>query len=130
MHESNLRLYLASVATWGDRALGGAQTADERFVLLVRGDLLARCPDAVIYAVPTASPSEEHHPAFVGHAAPDITYLGFDIGVNEMPGYSVVIQEHPAAPRFGIDAGTAPAASHLPPPAGDACAGPKLGQNI
>ena len=104
------------IAAWGDRALGAGSTGGERFVLLLRSELLRRYPDAVIYATRPGPPVEEQHPIFIGRVAPDITYLGFGIGVDEIAAYSIVIQEHPSAPRFGIEVTADPGtASHLAP---------------
>ena len=50
--------------------------------------------------------AEERHPIFTGGFAPDVRYFGFDIGVDDIGGWSIVIQEHPSAPRFGIEVGT------------------------
>jgi hypothetical protein len=93
---------IPAIATWTTRPLGGAQVADERFVLLVRSELLLRYPDAIIYASKDGQTSD---PIFTGGFQPDVRYFGFDIGVNEIDGWSIVIQEHPSAPRFGVDVG-------------------------
>jgi hypothetical protein len=102
-----------AIASWGERSLGGPADADERFVLLVRSELLRRYPDAVIYATKNGTKSD---PIFSGGFAPDVRYVGFDIGVHEIGDWSIVIQEHPSAPRFGVEVGTDPgAATHHPP---------------
>ena len=82
-------------------------------VLLVRGELLHRYPDALIYAVKAktlkAVGTEEKLPLFRGRIDPDITFLGFDLteaaarGEANDPGWFFVIQEQPTAPRFGLD---------------------------
>jgi hypothetical protein len=113
------------ISSWGDRSLGGAAGEDERFVMLVRSELLRRYPDAVIYATrPGASPGdppEERHPLFTGALDPDVRFFGFGIGVDEIVQWSIVIQEQPTAPRFGIEVGTATGtATHLPPGSGHA----------
>jgi len=82
-------------------------------VLLVRGELLHRYPDALIYAVKAktlkAIGTEEKLPLFRGRIDPDITFLGFDLteaaarGEAGDPGWFFVIQEQPTAPRFGLD---------------------------
>jgi hypothetical protein len=106
------------ISSWGGRPLGGAGSADESFVLLVRSELLRRYPDAVIYA---ARPGEQRDPIFTGGFAPDVRYVGFDIGVHEIGGWSIVIMEHPSAPRFGIEASTGTGtATHVAPPGASA----------
>jgi hypothetical protein len=102
------------IATWGNRALGtGAD--DEDFVMLVRSELLRRYPDAVIFATKAG---EERYPIFTGGFAPDVRYVGFDIGVNKIKDWSIVIMEHPSAPRFGVEVGTDTGASTHVAPAG------------
>ena len=84
--------------------------------MLVRSELLRRYPDAVIYATRPGPPPEERHPIFVGGFAPDVRYFGFDIPATQIRDWSIVIQEHPTAPRFGVEVGEAPAgAAHLSP---------------
>ncbi len=105
------------VASWGARQLGVA-TADEDFVLLVRSELLRRYPDAIVYA---AKAGEERHPIFSGVFAPDVRFFGFDIDAADIGGWNIVIQEHPSAPRFGIEVGTDPGTgTHVAPSGGDA----------
>ncbi len=100
------------IATWGTRELG-ASGGTESFVLLVRSELLRRYPDAAIYAV---QGGEERLPIFAGGFPPDIRYVGFDIPATEIRDWSIVIQEHPFAPRFGIEADEDTAgAAHLRP---------------
>ncbi len=105
------------ISEWKNRPLGQASN-DENFVMLVRSELLRRYPDAIIYARKGA---EERHPIFSGGFVPDIRYFGFDIDVDEIKDWSIVIQEHPAAPRFGVEVGTDNGtATHVPPPRTDA----------
>ena len=82
--------------------------------MLVRSELLRRYPNAIVYATKAG---EERHPIFTGGFAPDVRYFGFDIGATEIADWSIVIQEHPSAPRFGVEVGTAQGtAAHVPPP--------------
>ena len=95
-------------ARLGDNFGGGAHV-----VLLIRGELLHRYPDALIYAIRAkttkAIGTEEKLPLFRGRIGPDITFLGFDLteaearGTATDPGWFFVIQEQPTAPRFGMD---------------------------
>ena len=101
------------MCTWGTRSLGEG-TGDENFVILVRSELLRRYPTAIVYATRAG---QQRHPIFTGGFAPDVRYFGFDIDVHDIAAWSIVIQEHPSAPRFGIEVGTAiGTASHVPPP--------------
>jgi hypothetical protein len=106
---------LRSMHAWDPASRVGDNVAagGEQLVLLVRGELLQRYPDALVYALRAASPSslgtEEKLPLFRGRIEPDITFLGFDLteekarGGGEQAGWFFVIQEQPGAPRFGLD---------------------------
>jgi hypothetical protein len=102
---------------WGDTKLGNNVKTGEQLVLLIRGELLRRYPNSVIYAVPAVkngeqldlhpNPNEELHPLFRGTLKPDVTFLGFKMKKEDAiadPGFFFVIQEHPTEPRFGLDA--------------------------
>ena len=101
---------------WGANELGenllGAGP-EENLVLLIRGDLLSRYPNAVIYAAEAAmldgilqpGPNEKY-PIFRGTLQSDITFLGFDLTEKQAeadPGWFFIIQEQPTEPRFGFD---------------------------
>ena len=99
---------------WGAKPLGEnllGPGPDENLVLLIRGDLLSRYPNAVIYAAkatgnPREPGSEEKYPIFRGTLQPDITFLGFDLTSGEATkdaGWFFIIQEQPTEPRFGFD---------------------------
>jgi hypothetical protein len=93
--------------------LGANFGSGTHVVLLIRGELLHRYPDALIYAVKAkttkALGTEEKLPLFRGRIDPDITFLGFDLtedearGAGSDAGWFFVIQEQPTAPRFGMD---------------------------
>ena len=102
---------------WGNTShLGSNAHAGARLVLLLRGELLRRYPNAVVYAVQavlqggkltlsTASQAERH-PLFRGTLKPDVTFLGFDLTKEQALadlGYFFVIQQQPTEPRFGLD---------------------------
>ncbi|MFD6879688.1 MULTISPECIES: hypothetical protein [unclassified Streptomyces] len=107
----------------------------EEAVLVIRGELLKKYPTAVIYAqrarwqrtdgeidtskpreFETAGPEEDRlkTPLYEAKADPDITFLGFDLKVDDVkggsgepgdddPGWFFVIKERPGEPRFGLD---------------------------
>jgi len=103
---------------WGVNALGKNANSSEQLVLLLRGELLRRYPNAVIYAVQAVREADgrlnlrsgannEQHPLFRGTLKPDVTFLGFKLSQKEAiadPGWFFVIQEQPTEPRFGLDA--------------------------
>ena len=90
-------------------------------VLMVRGELFKRYPNAIVYAgkaVPDAKgqtlildPTDERYPLFRGTLGPDMTFLGFNLTVDdalgkssEFPhGFFFVFQEQPSEPRFGLE---------------------------
>jgi hypothetical protein len=96
-------------------------------VLVIRGELLNRFPDTVIYAQkakfngtnyqgPRLLDTELKFPLFTARVAPDITFIGFDLtpavargdrnaGVPA-PGWFFVLQERPGEIRFGVDTDT------------------------
>jgi hypothetical protein len=88
-------------------------------VLLLRGELLRRYPNTVIYARKAVMAGSrrvpgpvEKYPLFRGSLEPDVTFLGFDLTPDEArggpadPGWFFVLQEQPSAPRFGLDKAT------------------------
>jgi hypothetical protein len=112
---------IKKISDWGDLALGKNARAGGKLVMLVRGELLRRYPNSVIYAVkavPASQPpdgrlklstnaNDEKHPLFRGTLKPDVTFLGFDLTRTDAiadPGWFFVIQEQPTEPRFGLDA--------------------------
>jgi hypothetical protein len=121
--------------TWGDRKLSDppSPAPRENFVMLMRGALLRRYPNALIYLAPgvmtgpggTRVPSEdvatEKLPVFAGSVQPDINFFGFNVtsaqavgtGTGTDQGYYVVIQQHPTEPRFGLETTVSVSASHL-----------------
>jgi hypothetical protein len=94
---------------WGDRALGETQDDHERFVMLLRSELLRRYPHAIVYATkPGSDPPQDDFPLFSGAMEPDVRFFGFDLDLEEMQQRALVIQEQPSAPRFGIEVGDDP----------------------
>ena len=111
------------IVTWalpdplGDHPNRSGVTAP--LVLIVRGELLRRYPDAIIYAAPAKLDGDartiddsapEQHPIFHGTLAPDMNFFGFNISVDDAKGdgavpegYFFVFQQHPSGPRFGLE---------------------------
>jgi hypothetical protein len=122
---------LSPIAGW-QAPLGGNAPAvggPETLVVIVRGRLLQRYPHTAVYLakavqktdagghpvttpdgapVPAPGP-DELLPRFRGTIEPDVTYLGFDVSIDEARGddgglgWFIVVQEQPTAPRFGLD---------------------------
>ena len=110
------------ISDWDNTHLGdNTPNTRGKLVLLIRGELLRRYPNTVIYAtraVKTAgqldvSPKaeDEQHPLFRGTLKPDVTFVGFDLeednALGKPPhkpeGWFFVIQQQPTEPRFGLD---------------------------
>jgi hypothetical protein len=120
--EDDTKLDIAPITEWDDRKLGdNTPNTSGTLVLLIRGELLRRYPNTVIYAVPailkdgklTLSPKaeDERPPLFRGTLKPDVTFLGFTLtdaeALGKPPhnpnGWFFVIQQQPTEPRFGMD---------------------------
>lgn len=98
----------------------------ENIVFLIRGELLQRYPNAIIYAQKAIFNSQtgrrekanglenQVYPIFKGTIKPDICFFGFRLvpsqvrGIENNPsgdqGYFFVIEENPTGARFGLDA--------------------------
>jgi hypothetical protein len=89
-------------------------------VLLVRGELFKRYPNAIVYAGKAKrkadgtlelDDTDERYPLFRGTLSPDMTFLGFNLSaadalggtVASPDGFFFVFQEQPSEPRFGLE---------------------------
>jgi hypothetical protein len=89
-------------------------------VLLVRGELFKRYPNAIVYAGKATidkdgnrvlDPRDERYPLFRGVLPGDINFFGFKLSVDEarsdpstgQQGFFFVFQEQPSEPRFGLE---------------------------
>ena len=114
------------IHTWNpNRGLGSntrGADAGGQLVLLVRGALLRRYPNTVVYAwrstdrgqlVDPPAATDIRRPVFGGRFDPDFTFVGFDLTDDDLRGngWLFVLQEQPTEPRFGMDDadGTPPA---------------------
>jgi hypothetical protein len=99
-----------------------------QLVLLLRGELLRRYPNPIVYAVRATGEAsdpqlgaQEQYPLFRGSFEPDVAFFGFNLseaqarggGPNSDPGWFFLIQQHPTEPRFGLD--VRPAEPYLHP---------------
>jgi hypothetical protein len=97
----------------GSHSPRGATTAvgDTRLVLLVRGELVRRYPNATIYITRERATREEpHYPLFRGELPPDVVFVGFDITVDTLfsGGWYFVFEEPAIEARFGLDESAVP----------------------
>ncbi|MDP1678662.1 MAG: hypothetical protein Q8L02_00805 [Candidatus Nitrotoga sp.] len=72
------------------------------WVLLIKGDLLMRYPNTIIYAQKNG---QNTFPVLRVNPVPGVTLLGFSINPppDQNDGWSFVIEEHPTETRFGLD---------------------------
>lgn len=92
--------------------LGDHVGAAEQMVLLIRGRVLRRYPDVIIYAAQADGPTQltdtERYPVFRGAIGEDVVYLGFDLARDDVrsgsdAGWFFVVQDQVSAPTFGLD---------------------------
>jgi hypothetical protein len=96
----------------------GVGGAEEKLVLMIRGDLLKKYPNTLIYmvkgasndAVPdlpeyTGATGEIRFPIFSGAAKPDIVFLGFNLTAYDARNnhWYIVLEERCSEMRFGLD---------------------------
>ena len=103
----------------GDHQNRGGIVPDN-VVLLVRGELFKRYPNAIVYAgkakraldgTRVLDATDERYPLYRGTLSPDMTFLGFNLseadahgGTTASPeGFFFVFQEQPSEPRFGLE---------------------------
>ena len=119
----------------GGNELGGnlASAGSGVLVVIVRGELLRRFPNAAVYAAPARwtqplpvpagevtrreldTGPDPKFPDFRGRLEPDLTYLGFagltaDVARGEAPtkptaaaGWFIVFEQHPTEPHYGLE---------------------------
>jgi hypothetical protein len=99
----------------GDNTVPGKLTNREedqnRLVLLVRGELLQKFSNTLIYLVKKKADGKPDfslnavrtHPVFEGALPPDIVFIGFPIKKEEAAEYFAVFEERMTELRFGLD---------------------------
>lgn len=102
-----------------------ADLVPDNVVLIIRGELLRRYPDAIIYAARAKivqgqrviDETAEKYPIFGGTLSADTNFLGFNLGSADVKGgtasspqgWFFVFQQHPTGPRFGLEPSAAAA---------------------
>jgi hypothetical protein len=98
-------------------------------VLLIRGELLRRYPNTIIYAAKATindqqerviDDSDERYPIFGGTLPGDITFVGFNLSPQDAAGgtaaapqgFFFVFQQQPSEPRFGLEPTAATTVTH------------------
>lgn len=115
---------IKEIHTWGNTELGSHSPRNigtgGTLVLVVRGELLKKFPNTLIYAQKgkyitqdgekfRVLGNEIKKPIFEAKVFPDITFIGFELtdveakGDDTNPGWFFVIKERPGDPRFGMD---------------------------
>jgi hypothetical protein len=91
------------------------RTSGDEVVLVIRGELLRRYPNTIIYAAPAKldgqgnfldlDETKEEIPIFRGTIPPDVTFLGFNLTESDVRTRQLyfVLQEQPTEPRFGLN---------------------------
>ncbi|EDM74213.1 hypothetical protein PPSIR1_27093 [Plesiocystis pacifica SIR-1] len=130
---------IGAIARWKPRALGQHQLGVDpgrALVLIVKGDLLRRYPDTLIYAVAAqwsqglrVESSTALAPAFVGQLGPGASFLAFEFPAEldlerdilgspkpeqKRPGWFFAFEQPPTQPRFGLDVGAPGQAGRAP----------------
>ena len=93
--------------------------AADNVALLIRGELLRRYPDTIIYAAKAKlsgdtrviDTSDERYPVFGGTLPSDVTFAGFNLSPQDAKGgtaaapegFFFVFEQHPTGPRFGLE---------------------------
>ncbi len=115
---------ITAIHTWSATSVLGDHTArtppapPDHLVLLVKGELLRRFPNTLVYAADAVVEAgvrtlgtSTRYPIFSGRLDPDLAFFGFDLQAAEARGggtagngWFFVLAEHPAEPRFGLDA--------------------------
>lgn len=114
------------IVEWTTQHLGElAASSDGQAVVLVRGELTRRYPNAIYYlgeaerrpgSTKLTLGTREMHPQFRGRLGHDVLFFGFALsdaavkGGPSHPGWYFVIQEAPGEPRFGVEATATPGA--------------------
>ncbi|MFJ5778894.1 hypothetical protein [Streptomyces sp. NPDC093094] len=116
---------IEEIHRWGPATALGAHTGrtpaprEGHVVLLVKGEILRRFPNTLVYAVRTvldqgrrALGEEREFPVFEGRLDPDISFYGFDLLPDDVrgdedpqqdQGWYFMLQEQPTEPVFGLD---------------------------
>jgi hypothetical protein len=93
----------AASGALGNHRPAGSGAAESQIVLMVRGDLIVRYPNIVVYARKKVGSSEPNlYSLFHGLLPPDIGFYGFDMpaGLASLGDWEFVIQERPGELRF------------------------------
>jgi hypothetical protein len=141
---------ITAIHTWSSRSQLGdhnnrtGDTDASQVVLVIRGDVLKKYPNTIIYAQKARWKTDEAelelddsgggglndpnilYPAFGASVNPDISFIGFDISIEEAKGnvteeteaektrlgntglgWYFILKEIPGEPRFGLDTGGA-----------------------
>jgi hypothetical protein len=114
---------ITEIRSWGATSALGTHTQRvpnvNHLVLLVRGDVIKRYPNVVVYAAKAIIPdpvnnptviaiddTQQMYPVFQAVLTGDVAYYGFELtqaqaqGSANDPGWFFILQEHPHEPKF------------------------------
>lgn len=95
---------ISEIQDWvGGLGKNMAPDRGELWILLIKGDLLMRYPNTIIYAQKTGDTKYEF-PVLRVSPVPGVTLLGFSIDQKaNVANWSFILEEHPTETRFGLD---------------------------
>ncbi len=90
--------------------LNNGEEDQNQLVLLIRGELLQKFNNTLIYLVKKINGKPDYsmnavrtHPVFEGTLPPDVVFIGFPIKKEEAAEYFVIFEERMTELRFGLD---------------------------
>jgi hypothetical protein len=125
---------ITEVRSWNGTSTLGTHTGRtpnvEHLVLLVRGDVIKRYPNVVVYAAKAAvdpqsgavhiDDTNQKYPVFQAVLTGDVAYYGFELtaeqalGSGSDHGWYFILQEHPSEPKFNDPTQTPSGVNALP----------------
>lgn len=98
---------ISEIQDW-EGSLGENMAPDrgELWVLLIKGDLLTRYPNTIIYAREKGNKGNPQYqfPVLRVSPIPGVTLLGFSVDLEaNAANWSFILEEHPTETRFGLD---------------------------
>lgn len=103
---------IAPIDKWKEEESLGAGGKSNQTVILIRGDVLNKYPNVILYLAEKTEVSQNQYkpnfdakvfPVFEGNLPPDIVFLGFPIAEKEANNYFLVFQEPLSDLQYGLD---------------------------
>jgi hypothetical protein len=102
---TNSATEMPPIHTWDADTLDDTMPGVDKLVLVARGELFRRYPNAMITMTHLGEVEEVRHPEFSGTLQPDVTYFAFNLTEEEARNNSwyLAIQSPPGEPAFGFN---------------------------